>query len=175
MRSGSVIWLSVAGPLAQLRPRDAGMLGIAFKLLNLAGDFVDVGEQPARRFAVEAGGGNERVVPLLALRPGLRIKLGPIVPALLWRKRREMTPARAGIESFVARKGFIAGRFGCLVFLRWVHFLVLLAAFSQLASFRRQLLFFVVAWGTSSPSKCSSSSPAGPLNANESGGGGPGG
>jgi hypothetical protein len=34
------------GPLAQLRPREPGMLGIAFELLNLARDFVDVSEQP---------------------------------------------------------------------------------------------------------------------------------
>ncbi len=78
------------------------MLGIAFKLLHLAGDFVDVGEQPAGGFAVEAGGGNERVVTLLAPRPRLRIELGPVVPALLGWKRREMTAARAGIERLAA-------------------------------------------------------------------------
>ena len=43
------------GAVAPARPR---MLRIAFKLLHLAGDLVDVGKQPAGRFAVEAGGGN---------------------------------------------------------------------------------------------------------------------
>jgi len=77
------------------------MLGIAFKLLHLAGDFVDVGEQTAGRFAVETSGGNERVVAFLALRPRLRIQLGPVVPAFCWRIRSEMAPARSGIEGFV--------------------------------------------------------------------------
>src|SRR5512132_3996549 len=36
----------------------AGMLGIAFKLLHFAGDFVDVGQQTAGGFAVETSGGN---------------------------------------------------------------------------------------------------------------------
>src|SRR6266478_3912513 len=35
----------------------AWMLWITFKLLHLAGGFVDVGQQTASRFAVEAGGG----------------------------------------------------------------------------------------------------------------------
>ena len=48
-------------------------------------------------------------MPLFALRPGLRIKLGPIVPALFWRKRGEMAAAGAGIEGFAARFSFFAG------------------------------------------------------------------
>src|SRR6476469_2131115 len=33
----------------------SGMLGIAFKLLNVAGNFVDVGQQTASGLAIEAG------------------------------------------------------------------------------------------------------------------------
>ena len=43
-------------------PARAGMFGIAFKLLNFASDLVDVSEQAARGLAVEAGGGDQRVV-----------------------------------------------------------------------------------------------------------------
>src|SRR3712207_4623015 len=39
-------------------------------------------------------------MPLIALRPRARIELGPVVPALLWWKRGEMTAARPRRESF---------------------------------------------------------------------------
>jgi len=44
------------GAIASARTR---MLWITFKLLYLAGGFVDIGQQTASRFAVEAGGRNE--------------------------------------------------------------------------------------------------------------------
>src|SRR6266404_6285683 len=81
------------------------MLGIAFELLHLASDFVDVGEQTAGRFAIKTGGRNEGIVSFFTPRPRLRIKLSPIVPALLRRKRREMAARGPGIESFTARPG----------------------------------------------------------------------
>src|ERR1051326_193006 len=37
------------------------ILGVAFKLLNLAGVFVDVGQQPARRLAVETSRRHELI------------------------------------------------------------------------------------------------------------------
>src|SRR5262245_10704540 len=77
------------------------MLRVALELLHLARDFVDVSQQATRRFAVEASGWDERVVPLLALRPRTRVQFGPIIPALLRRKRRQMTPARTRVEGFV--------------------------------------------------------------------------
>jgi hypothetical protein len=46
-----------------------GMLRIAFKLLYLASNFVDISKQPARRLAIEAGGGNDRIMSLLPLGP----------------------------------------------------------------------------------------------------------
>ena len=52
-RSGSCIWLRVAGPFAQLRPRDPGCSGLPSQLLNVTGDFVDVGEQAAGRLTIE--------------------------------------------------------------------------------------------------------------------------
>src|SRR6185369_2948133 len=60
-----------------------GMFRIAFELLNFTSDFVDVSKQPARRLAVEASGGNDRVMPLLPLRPRARIQFRPIIPTLL--------------------------------------------------------------------------------------------
>src|SRR6185503_16104953 len=60
------------------------MFRIAFKLLNFACDLIDIGEQTARRLAIETGRGNQGVVALFALRPCLRIELSPIVPTLLW-------------------------------------------------------------------------------------------
>ena len=111
--SGAFEWIKNAigiGYLVECRwtfgavaPARAGMFRIAFKLLNFARDFVDIREQSTRRFAVEASGGNERVMPLLSLRPRPRIELGPIIPPLLRRKRREMTPTRTRIEGFVYR------------------------------------------------------------------------
>jgi len=42
-------------------------------------------------------------MPLLSPRPRLRIKLGPIIPTLLRRKRRKMTPTRPRVERFFHR------------------------------------------------------------------------
>src|SRR5439155_20518088 len=79
----------------------ARILRIAFELLNLISVFVDIGEQSARRLAVETGRRHELIASLFAPRPGLRIQLSPIIPALLRRKRREMNTRRAWIEGFV--------------------------------------------------------------------------
>ena len=74
------------------------MFGIAFELLSFARDFVDVSEQAAGRFAVEARGWHERVVTLDALRPRARVELGPVVSALLRLKRGEMAATRSWVE-----------------------------------------------------------------------------
>jgi hypothetical protein len=74
------------------------MFGVAFKLLDLASDFVDIGQQSAGRLAIEAGGGDKRIVSFLTTRPGLRIKLGPVIPTLLWWIRREMAAAWTGVK-----------------------------------------------------------------------------
>ena len=60
------------------------VLGVALELGDLAGLLVEVGDQSARRLAVEAGGGDDRVVALdLALGPRLGVELGPVVPAIV--------------------------------------------------------------------------------------------
>src|ERR1043165_3226173 len=46
-----------------------GMFGIPLKLLHLAGDLIDVSEQPARRLAVEAGRRHKRVISFNSSRP----------------------------------------------------------------------------------------------------------
>ena len=82
-------------------PARTGMFGIPLKLLNFTSDLVDVREQPARRFTIETRSRNERIMPLLPLWPRPRIQLGPIIPPLLRRERRKMTPTRPWIESFL--------------------------------------------------------------------------
>ena len=52
-------WLSVAGPLAQLRPREPGCSGLPSNFRTSRRVLVDIGQQAAGRFAVEAGGGHQ--------------------------------------------------------------------------------------------------------------------
>src|SRR5438046_1136082 len=85
------------------------MFRIAFKLLYLTGCLVDIGKEAAGRFAVEASGGNECVMSLFALRPGLGIELDPVIPALLGWKRGQMNATGSGIEGFTASFSLIAG------------------------------------------------------------------
>ena len=84
------------------------MLGITFELLNFASGLVDVSQETARGFAVEAGSGDERVVTLFPPWPGLRVEFGPIVPAFFRREGREMDAGRARIEGFVPRLCLVA-------------------------------------------------------------------
>jgi len=60
----------------------AGMDGIALELLDSARGLVDVGEQPARRLAVEADGRNQAIATLDLPRPRDGVVLLPVVPAL---------------------------------------------------------------------------------------------
>ena len=60
------------------------MQGIAFELLNLTGLLIDVREQPAGGFAVETGGGNERVTALDFFGSAPGVELNPVIPALGW-------------------------------------------------------------------------------------------
>ena len=95
------------GTLGTIAPARSRMFGIAFKLLDVAGDFVDVGEQAAGRLAVETSCRDQGIMALFAFGPGLRIEFCPIIPTLFWRKRSEMTATGAGIERFAARYGVV--------------------------------------------------------------------
>ena len=88
----------------------AGMLGVALELAHLPGVAVHVGQQAARGFAVEARGGDEHVVPLLAGRPGARGQLHPVVPPFLRRERGQVHPAGALVEGLPAGLGRGPGR-----------------------------------------------------------------
>ncbi len=87
----------------------ARMLRIPFELPHLERLSVHVGEEPACRFAVEAGRGDERVVILHPPRPRLRVELHPVVPVLARRKRGEMDAARSGIEGLATALDLGAG------------------------------------------------------------------
>ena len=69
---------------AQASPT-CGVHGIALDLCDLSGLFVDVGEQPARRFAVEADRRDEPVVAFGPLWPSLRVVLDPVRPLVYGR------------------------------------------------------------------------------------------
>ena len=58
----------------------AGVLGVALDLGDLAGLGVEVGDEPAAGLAVEAGGGNDLVLPLDPVGPGFGVELSPVVP-----------------------------------------------------------------------------------------------
>jgi hypothetical protein len=58
------------------------MLRVAFKLCDLSGFLIDISEKSARRFAVEADGGNKLVMLFDTAWPGFGIVLNPIVPLL---------------------------------------------------------------------------------------------
>ena len=84
------------------------MFGVAFKLSDGERFWIDIGQQAAGRLAVKTGGGNQHRALFDALRPGARIQLDPIVPALLGRKRREVVVTGAGIESLPPRLRILA-------------------------------------------------------------------
>src|SRR6187402_953453 len=86
------------------------MLRVAFELADLAGLAIDVGEETARRLAVEAGRRHQLVALLDPLRPRLRIELGPVVPAFVRRIGAELRTARTGVEGFAARFGLALRR-----------------------------------------------------------------
>jgi hypothetical protein len=58
----------------------AGVHWVPLELFNFERFFVDVGEQAAAAFAVEAGGGNEHVAPRHALWPRFAIPFDPVIP-----------------------------------------------------------------------------------------------
>ncbi len=66
------------------------MLGIAFELFNLAGFFIRIGEQPARRFAVEANRRHNLKMFFDAPWPFFGIVFDPIVPLLDRRTESKM-------------------------------------------------------------------------------------
>ena len=77
-------------PLGAQPPAAGGMHWVALKLRDLPGFFVDIGQQPASRFAVETNRGNQRVMFLDPPRPSLGIVLNPVVPLLHRRSRGKM-------------------------------------------------------------------------------------
>ena len=69
-----------------------GVHGVSLDLGDLAGLLVDVGEQPARRFAVEADRRDEPVVALGLLGPCSRVVLDPVGPAVYGRAGTQLGP-----------------------------------------------------------------------------------
>ena len=67
-------------PLRAGAPAAARMHRVAFDLADVHLLLVDVGEDAARRLAVEADGGNDPVVPPVLLRPARRLEVDVVVP-----------------------------------------------------------------------------------------------
>src|SRR5215813_12766758 len=67
----------------------AGMRRIALKLLHAHLLFIDICQQPTRRFAVEADRGNQRIMSLNSARPLRRIVFAPVIPFIGRRKAGE--------------------------------------------------------------------------------------
>ena len=67
-----------------------GVLGVALDLVDLARFLVEVTEQTATSFAVEARGRYQRVLLLDLRRPRLGVELGPVMPLLERRVVREI-------------------------------------------------------------------------------------
>src|SRR6266496_2086319 len=93
------------GSLGAVAPAGAGMLGIALELADGQGVAVDVGEQAAGGFAVEAGGRHQHG----AAPDPLGVQVGPVVPALPGRDRGQMDPARSRVERLTTGHGVRAG------------------------------------------------------------------
>ena len=83
--------------LGAVAPAAARMDGIALELLDAAGVLVDVGEEPARRLAVEADGRDEREAPLDLPSATPRRRSSPSRPSARRADRRRARPrARRG-------------------------------------------------------------------------------
>src|SRR2546421_7143945 len=89
-------------PLGAGAAAAAGMDRVALELLHLQGVFVDVGEQPAGRLAVEAGGRDQHVATGDARGPGPAVILHPVVPSL---RRRIIDELPRGAGARRKRRG----------------------------------------------------------------------
>ena len=67
-------------PLGAGAPAAAGVHGVALELLDLTGRLVHKTEQAARGLTVEADRRNARKVAFVALGPGARVQLDPVIP-----------------------------------------------------------------------------------------------
>ncbi len=90
-------------PLRTVAPPRPRVRRVALQLADRQVALVDVGQQPARRLAVEAGRRDEHVLPRHLARVRLRVELHVGVPRL---RRREVAPAPSGC-------GHRAGRHSC--------------------------------------------------------------
>ena len=79
---GVVDLVDGGGPLRAISAAAAGVERVPLETPDGVRLLVDVGEQPARRLAVEARGRDERVAPLDAHGPRARVELRPVVPFL---------------------------------------------------------------------------------------------
>src|SRR3954468_18126582 len=74
-------------PFSTQSPAAGRMDRIALELANLAGGLIDESQQSAGRLAIEAGRGDERIMPLDAIaRPAVSFYFDPVVP--LFGRRR---------------------------------------------------------------------------------------
>src|SRR5437868_8346448 len=74
--------IDCGGTLCAIATARSGMKRIALELLNPASGFIDVSEEPASRFTVEADRRNQAVVSFYFFGPALRIVFNPVLPLI---------------------------------------------------------------------------------------------
>src|SRR5262249_53926424 len=99
-------------PLCAVAAARARVFRIALELADLEGFAVNVGEQPARRFAVEAGGRHQHVAPLPTPWPGSRVELDPVVPSLPGREAGQVDAAGTRVGGVGPGEEGLAPRLG---------------------------------------------------------------
>ena len=96
---GVVDLVEGGGTLRAVPPTAAGVQRVALDLVDVEAFLVDVGQQSARRLAVEAHRRHEGVVALLKVRQVVGAVVHPIVP-LFRRREARQTPARGCVKVF---------------------------------------------------------------------------
>ena len=72
-------------PFGAVAPTAARMGRIPFKFFDFERFTINISEQAAGAFAVEAGGRNDGVLAFLTIGPGLGVQLAPVMPLVVRR------------------------------------------------------------------------------------------
>src|SRR5262249_665253 len=100
-------------PLGAVAPAAPRVRRVALELLDRERLAIDVGQEPAGRLAVEAHRWDQRGTPLDLLRPGDRLVLLPVVPALDGRVALEASLGRGKLPGNRVKRRGGTFRHGC--------------------------------------------------------------